>query len=102
MGESGRLILSTYSSFVFVSVVVSVPACHLFIIYAFVQGLLRTYCAQPLGIQWCFQGLQSLVKPIILPCAAQFKEGLGSHQQVGYRCHEAMGTVSGGEWNASL
>ena len=66
------------------------------------KHLLRTYCAQPLGIQWCFQGLQSLVKPIILPCAAQFKEGLGSHQQVGYRCHEAMGTVSRGEWNASL
>ena len=66
------------------------------------KHLLRTYCAQPLGIQWCFQRLQCLVKPIVLPRAAQFKEGLGSRQQAGYRCHKAMGTVSGGEWNASL
>lgn len=50
-GESGRLIPSIYSSFIFVSVVVSVPACHLFIIYAFVQGLLRTYCAPALRTQ---------------------------------------------------
>ena len=41
------------------------------------KHLLRTYCAQPLGIQWCFQELQCLVKPIVLPCAAQFEEGLG-------------------------